>query len=251
MIQAARRQRVRAHVGDPNSEGSILTSSPWEDFVIWAILLVMIRWSVWWWCDGGDDNLIGGDWKWRGEQAPYKTPLEEHFASRTGQNWRHEVRLGCQRACQTIKVKEPVDCGVCNRMRESPWSSVIEDWLKRFFLVDILLSGWYSFGKEEQVKRWNHTCRQPLWQRPPHQRRRRWCSCRCTAPSCCSLCSPLEVFVFCISTRYLRRCSCFYVYLYHLLCAAIPLLDVPLERCQHALLGDASSITIINLDLEL
>ena len=40
------------------------------------------------------------------------------------------------------------------------------------------------------------------------------------------------------------------LYLYHLLCAAIPLLDVPFERCQHALLSDASSITIINLDLE-
>ena len=35
-----------------------------------------------------------------------------------------------------------------------------------------------------------------------------------------------------------------FLYLCHLLCAAIPLPDIPLERCQHALLGDASSITI-------
>ena len=68
------------------------------------------------------------------------------------------------------------------------------------------------------------------------------------------------VFVFCISSRYLCKCSCLHIcilyfynisaqmllflYLCHLLCAAIPLLDVPLERCQHALLGDASSKTI-------
>ena len=93
--------------------------------------------------DGGDDNLIGGDWKWGGEQAPYKTPPEEHFASRTGQNWKHEVRLGCQRACQTIKVKELVKSATeCENHH---------DWLKRsaFF-------GRYSFGKDQQVKRRNH-----------------------------------------------------------------------------------------------
>ena len=68
------------------------------------------------------------------------------------------------------------------------------------------------------------------------------------------------VFVFCISSWCLRRCSCLHIsilyfynvsaqmllflYFCHLLCAAIPLLDVTFERCQHALLGDASSITI-------
>ena len=53
-------------------------------------------------------------------------------------------------------VKEPgkqsksVECGTeCENHHD--WSSVIEDWLKRsaFF-------GWYSFGKDQQVKRWNH-----------------------------------------------------------------------------------------------
>ena len=102
--------------------------------------------------DGGDDNdnLVVGAWKWWGQQAPYKTPPEEHFASRTGQNWRREVRLGCQRAWQTIKIKEPVESATeCENHLD--WSSVIEDWLKRsaFF-------GWYFFGKDQQVKRRNH-----------------------------------------------------------------------------------------------
>ena len=117
------------------------------------------------------------------------------------------------------------------------------DWKGAPLLVDILL-GKINKWKEET------TCQQPLWQRPPHQRRRRWCSCRCTAPSCCSPCSPkcwyfvflqgifsyfyiciahlsicimyffrvsslvfifVLVFCICISSRCLRRCSCLHI----------------------------------------